>query len=85
MNLEQIIPIHEELLNGLEDALKVYDQYTAKVSAPLLDFAPNIKAPYYRFCLEYKKSIQIMRLLRISNTEFNNHMANLQKEGVTKF
>lgn len=51
MNLEDIVPIHQDLLREMEDSLKVYNRYTAKISQPLLNFAPKIKSPYYRYCL----------------------------------
>jgi hypothetical protein len=51
MNIEEIVPIHEDMLAKLEDTLKDFRRYTTKVSLPILEFAPKIKSPYYLFCL----------------------------------
>lgn len=55
------------------------------ISNTLMHLIPKLKAPYYRFCLEYKKSNQILRLLRISNSDYNNLVEQLILKGVMKF
>lgn len=68
----------------MKELFKDYNYNTTKISELILYLTPRLKEPYYKFCLEYSKSNQILRLLNISNTQFKNHIQSLKKEGIIK-
>jgi len=85
INLPELLVLHEEFLGKLEHITQSYNSLESRISPCIMEFTPRLKEPYYKFCLEYRKSNRILKLLKISNSQFNAHIDQLIKQGLMKF
>lgn len=85
INLPELLVLHEQFSEKLDAINRDYNSYKSRISPCIMEFTPKLKEPYYKFCLEYRKSNRILKLLKISNSQFNSHLEQLIKKGVMKF